>query len=172
MQPRRITRRGPLNPGTPTPQPRMRAVMPQPIPQPSLTHTPGPNDKLDTPSDTDLKWRKRVESSLMKMTAEVAALREQLEARRLFQHRVHYRFFRAIWRFIWASVKHISIDLLVLALVLGWMRRKGDRRMEGAVRVLLGDAVAQVQGLREGALGGLPKVPALPKLPGLGKKGS
>lgn len=171
-QPRRISRRGPVNPGTPTPQPRMRTIIPQPIPLPSLTPTPAPNDKSDTLSVADLKWRKRVESSLMKMTAEVAALREQLEARRLFQHRVHYRCFRAIWRFVWASVKHISIDLLVLALVLGWMRRKGDRRMEGAVRVLLGDAVAQVQGLRGGALGGLPKVPALPKLPGLGKKTS
>ena len=105
----------------------------------------------------------------MKMTAEVAALREQLEARRLFQHRVHYRFFRAIWRFLWATLKHIAVDLLVLALVLGWMRRKGDRRMEGAVRVLLGDAVAQLQG---GRLAGVkvPQLPALPKLPVLGKK--
>ncbi|KZM26720.1 uncharacterized protein EKO05_0008807 [Ascochyta rabiei] len=157
---------------TPTPQPRLRSIIPQPIPLPTFTTPTAAPSKADTPSAADLKWRKRVESSLMKMTAEVAALREQLEARRLFQHRVHYRFFRAIWRFVWASVKHIAVDLLVLALVLGWMRRRGDRRMEGAVRVLLGDAVAQVQGLRGGALGNLPKVPALPipKLPGLGKK--
>lgn len=107
----------------------------------------------------------------MKLTAEVAALREQLEARRLFQHRVHYRFFRAIWRFVWASVKHIAVDLLVLLVVLGWMRRRGDRRMEGAVRVLLGDAVAQLQSGR--LLGGVkvPKVPVLGKLPGLGGGG-
>jgi hypothetical protein len=157
----------PQNPVTPTPQPRLRAIVPQPIP---LYNTPKPEPtQADTPSAADLKWRKRVESSLMKMTAEVAALREQLEARRLFQHRVHYRFFRAIWRFLWASLKHIAVDLLVLALVLGWMRRKGDTRMEGAVRVLLGDAVAQLQG---GRLAGVkvPQLPALPKLPVLGKK--
>ncbi|KAF9701648.1 hypothetical protein EKO04_000365 [Ascochyta lentis] len=171
-QSRTLSRREPQHLATPTPQPRMRSIIPQPIPLPTFTTPTAAPSKADTPSAADLKWRKRVESSLMKMTAEVAALREQLEARRLFQHRVHYRFFRAIWRFVWASVKHIAVDLLVLALVLGWMRRRGDRRMEGAVRVLLGDAVAQVQGLRGGALGNLPKVPALPipKLPGLGKK--
>jgi len=62
--------------------------------------------------------------------------------------------------------------VLVLVLVLGVMRRRGDRRMEGAVRVLLGDAVAQLQG---GKFAGmkvpqLPGIPALPRLPGLGKK--
>jgi hypothetical protein len=108
----------------------------------------------------------------MKLTAEVAALREQLEARRLFTHKPHYRFFRAIWRFVWAGVKHIAVDVLVLVLVLGVMRRRGDRRMEGAVRVLLGDAVAQLQG---GKIAGMkvpkvPQLPGLPKLPGLGKK--
>ena len=46
--------------------------------------------------------------------------------------------------------------------------------MEGAVRVLLGDAVAQLQG---GRLAGvkvpqLPAIPQLPKLPGIGKKNS
>ncbi|KAJ4378699.1 hypothetical protein N0V86_005570 [Didymella sp. IMI 355093] len=141
-----------------------------PIPLPSLA-APDQNTK-DTPSAADLKWRRRVESSLMKMTAEVAALREQLEARRLFTHKPHYRFFRAIWRFVWASVKHVAVDLLVLVLVLGVLRRRGDRRMEGAVRVLLGDAVAQLQG---GRLGGvkvpqLPALPGLPKLAGLGRK--
>ena len=173
-QSRTVSRRNiePQPPGTPTPQPRLRAIVPQPIP---LYNTPKPEPtKADTPSAADLKWRKRIESSLMKITAEVAALREQLEARRLFQHRVHYRLFRAIWRFVWASVKHIAVDLLVLALVLGWMRRRGDRRMEGAVRVLLGDAVAQLQG---GRLAGvkvpqLPAIPQLPKLPGIGKKNS
>lgn len=167
---RTVSRRDPQLPGTPTPQSRMRSIIPQPIPLPSFTTPAAAPTKPDTPSASDLKWRKRVEASLMKMTAEVAALREQLEARRLFKHPVHYRFLRGLWRFVWASVKHVAVDLLVLALVLAWMRRRGDRRMEGAVRVLLGDAVAQVQGLRGGGL----KVPALPlgKVPGLGKKAS
>ncbi|KAF3050840.1 hypothetical protein E8E11_008228 [Didymella keratinophila] len=162
------TEDGNRNPGTPTPQPRMRQIIPQPIPLPSFI-TPSKDNENATPSAEALKHRRRVEASLMKLTAEVAALREQLEARRLFTHKPHYRFFRAIWRFVWAGVKHIAVDVLVLVLVLGVMRRRGDRRMEGAVRVLLGDAVAQLQG---GKIAGMkvPQLPALPKLPGLGKK--
>lgn len=173
QQPRSIRRIDPPNPETPTPRPRMRQIIPQPIPLPPLYGKPSSPTAADPPSAAELKWRKRVEASMMKMTAEVAALREQLEARRLFQHRVHVRFFRGLWRFIWAGVKHIAVDLLVLALVLAWMRRKGDRRMEGAVRVLLGDAVAQLKGGRLGAVK-VPALPALSILPGLGggKKGS
>ncbi|KAH6642385.1 acyl CoA binding protein-domain-containing protein [Boeremia exigua] len=164
----------PPGPGTPTPRPRMRHIIPQPIPLPPSYNNAKPDP--DPPSAADLKWRKRIETSLMKMTAEVAALREQLEARRLFQHRVHYRFFRALWRFVWAGAKHVAVDLLVLALLLAWMRSKGDRRMEGAVRVLLGDAVAQIKGGRLTGVAmpkvpALPALPALPKLPGLGRKG-
>lgn len=134
--------------------------------------TPSKDNENAASSAEALKHRRRIEASLMKLTAEVAALREQLEARRLFTHKPHYRFFRAIWRFVWAGVKHIAVDVLVLVLVLGVMRRRGDRRMEGAVRVLLGDAVAQLQG---GKIAGMkvpkvPQLPGLPKLPGLGKK--
>jgi hypothetical protein len=159
------------NPGTPTPQPRMRQIIPQSIPLPSFM-TPSKDNENAASSAEALKHRRRIEASLMKLTAEVAALREQLEARRLFTHKPHYRFFRAIWRFVWAGVKHIAVDVLVLVLVLGVMRRRGDRRMEGAVRVLLGDAVAQLQG---GKIAGMkvpkvPQLPGLPKLPGLGKK--
>ncbi|KAF2652839.1 hypothetical protein K491DRAFT_695266 [Lophiostoma macrostomum CBS 122681] len=93
----------------------------------------------------DLKWRKRVEQALVKMTAEVAALREQLESRRLFSHSRKYRFFRWVFRLVWGSLKHLALDIFILGLVLLWMRRKKDHRLEGAVRVLLGDAVAQVQ---------------------------
>jgi hypothetical protein len=54
--------------------------------------------------------------------------------------------------------------LFILGIVLLYMRRKKDTRLEGAVRVLLGDAVAQVQKVGGRQLG---KV----KLPGLGRKG-
>lgn len=167
-------------PTTPTPRPRMRTIIPQPIPLPPLYNTPpspppppGAQPSSSKPSPADLKHRARIEASLMKLTAEVAALREQLEARRLFQHRPHYRFFRAVWRFVWAGVKHIAVDVLVLVVVLAWMRRRGERRWEGAVRVLLGDAVAQLKlkgGLR-GKLEGLKGLPGLPGLPGLGGGG-
>ena len=41
------------------------------------------------------------------------------------------------------GVKVVAVDALVLVVVLVWMRRKRDGRLEGALRVLLGDAVAQ-----------------------------
>jgi hypothetical protein len=114
----------------------------------------------------DPKWRKRIESSLIKMTAEVAALREQLESRRLFSHTLRFRIFRTLSRFIWGVVKHLTMDVLLLGLVLLWLRRKQDRRFEGAIRVLLGDAVAQVQKVGEKQLVSLGKI----QLPGLGSK--
>lgn len=96
-------------------------------------------------SAADKKWRSRVEQALVKMTAEVAALREQLESRRLFSHSRKFLLLRFIWRLVWGSLKHIAIDMAILGIVLVWMRRKKDTRLEGAIRVLLGDAVAQVQ---------------------------
>jgi hypothetical protein len=111
-------------------------------PSKALQTVPKPRPKEDP---GDMKWRKRVEQALVKMTAEVAALREQLESRRLFTHSRKYRVFRWVFRLVWGSLKHLAIDIFILGLILLWMRRKKDHRLEGAVRVLLGDAVAQVQ---------------------------
>ncbi|KAH7355918.1 acyl CoA binding protein-domain-containing protein [Pyrenochaeta sp. MPI-SDFR-AT-0127] len=163
-----LIRQEPVPMDTPTPASRMRSIIPQPMPMPNFTGAPTPA-KAAAPaapqpeSAADQKWRKRVEQALVKMTAEVAALREQLEARRLFSHSPHYRLFRGIWRWVWAGLKHLAVNIFILGLVLLWMRRKKDRRLEGAIRVLLGDAVAQVQKVGGAQLG---KV----KLPGLGGK--
>ncbi|ORY15380.1 acyl CoA binding protein-domain-containing protein [Clohesyomyces aquaticus] len=117
------------------------------------TPTPPP-PPAENPSDQ--KWRKRVEQALVKMTAEVAALREQLEEQRLFTPSRRYRFLRFIWRFFWGGLKVIAIDIVVLGLILLWLRRRKDRRLEGAMRVLLGDAVAQVQKVGGAQIGKLP----------------
>lgn len=93
----------------------------------------------------DRKWRKRVEATLVKMTTEVAALREQLESRRLFARSQRRSFGAWIGWFIWFVVKLIAADIVILGIILLWMRRKKDRRLEGAIRVLLGDAVVQMQ---------------------------
>ncbi|KAF1961540.1 hypothetical protein CC80DRAFT_464503 [Byssothecium circinans] len=135
---------------------------------PSLfTPTPAPKGP-PYESAADQKWRKRMEQALVKMTAEVAALREQLESRSLFTHTKKFIFFRFIWRAIWGTLKHVAIDIFILVVVLLWMRRKKDRRLEGAIRVLLGDAVAQVQKVGGVQLG---KV-KLPALVGSAKKGA
>jgi hypothetical protein len=150
----KLVRRNPTPMDTPTPAPRVRSILPQSIPIPTFTSTPAPASGPQPETAADKKWRGRVEQALQKMTAEVAALREQLEARRLFSHSPHYRLFRGIWRWIWAAFKHVAADAFILGIVLLYLRRKKDRRLEGAIRVLLGDAVAQVQRVKLPGLGG------------------
>ncbi|KAK4990308.1 hypothetical protein LTR50_002633 [Elasticomyces elasticus] len=118
---------------------------------PSAAHPPR------RPPPTDPKWRRQISASLIKLTAEVAALREQLESRRYFSQRRRHSLLGWLLRASWFAVKLALADLFALWLVILWMRRKKDRRLEGAVRVLLGDAVAQVQ--RVGREIQLPKLP-------------
>lgn len=135
-------------PYTPSKPPQQRSFMSRLAP----AITPAPAQPPHE-SAADKKWRARVEQALVKMTAEVAALREQLESRRLFSHSRKFIFLRFIWRIVWGSMKHIAIDMVILGIVLLWMRRKKDTRLEGAIRVLLGDAVAQVQKVGGAQLG-------------------
>lgn len=120
------------------------------------------------PSPTERKWRRRVEQALVKMTAEVAALREQLEARRLLSHRRRHSPVGWLLWLAWTAVKHVVVDVVLLGVILLWMRRKKDRRLEGAVRVLLGDAVAQMQKVGGQQIERMGKM-QLPKLPGRSK---
>jgi hypothetical protein len=97
----------PPNEGSPTSKAEPAAAEPPETPSKKPSTLGSPNK--------DPRWRRRVEAALVRMTAEVAALREQV----------------------------------ILGIFLLWMRRKKDTRIEGAARVLLGDAVAQVQRVGE-----------------------
>ncbi|KAL1636899.1 hypothetical protein SLS56_000994 [Neofusicoccum ribis] len=133
-------------------------------------HDPATRDRLRgratsrVRSASDKQWRRRVEQALVKMTAEVAALREQLESRRLFQHTRRRRFLAWVGWFVWFIVKLIAADMVILGIILLWMRRKKDRRLEGAIRVLLGDAVVQMQRVGSQQVANIGKI-QLPKLP-------
>ncbi|KAI9703091.1 MAG: hypothetical protein M1820_005963 [Bogoriella megaspora] len=138
-----------------------------------------PSDPSRKPSHQDptanAKWRRRVESALVKMTAEIAALREQLESKSIYKTKKKHSFFSWCSWVFWGAVKHVTIDMVVLGIVLLWMRRKRDRRWEGAVRVLLGDTVAQVQkGVGEVKMQGLKSVSGMkmPRLKGRKSSGS
>jgi hypothetical protein len=48
------------------------------------------------PLSADEKWKKSISASIIKLTAELAAVREQLEARRLFTHTIQFRILRFI----------------------------------------------------------------------------
>ena len=89
-------------------------------------------------SDMDVrnrKWRKRMEQALVKLSVEVAALREQIERRSIGDGR------RANGAWAWARwlaavfLRHLLVDGAVLALVVLWARRKGDRRLEQGLRL-------------------------------------
>lgn len=93
-------------------------------------------------------WRKRVEASLMKLTTEIAALREQLESKRYIKNRQQNSVFGWILRLSWWAVQLIVADAVLLWIVIWYLRQRRDRRLEGAIRVLLGDAVAEVRRVR------------------------
>lgn len=113
--------------------------------------------RIPPSNSSDIRWRKRIELSLIKLTTEVAALREQLESRRFFSRQQKHSVLGWIFRLSWWTVQLVVTNAAILWIVILYMRRKKDPRLEGAVRVLLGDAVAQVQKV---------KMPSLPKLPG------
>lgn len=98
-----------------------------------------------TSSASDNRWRKRIESSLIKLTTEVAALREQLETRRFLNYQRKHSWWGWVLRLSWWALQLFVADGIILWIVILYMRRKQDRRLETAIRVLLGDAVAQAQ---------------------------
>ncbi|GAB7353395.1 hypothetical protein MBLNU459_g3869t1 [Dothideomycetes sp. NU459] len=104
-----------------------------------------PDNRPRRPSTREMNWRRRVEGAIVKMTAEVAALREQLESRSYIAQRRRHSLWGWILRLSWFLVKAVVADVFILWIVILWLRRKKDRRLEGAIRVLLGDAVAQMQ---------------------------
>ncbi|KAG6017028.1 Autophagy protein 37 [Claviceps pusilla] len=81
--------------------------------------------------------QKKVERAVTKLSAEVAALREQITTGREWRSRRDRSFpawFRCI---VWAALKHLMVDCVLLAVVLLWMRRRKDRRLEDLVRSAL-----------------------------------
>ncbi|KAH8820571.1 acyl CoA binding protein-like protein [Xylogone sp. PMI_703] len=83
------------------------------------------------------KWRSKVELALEKMTVEVAALREQIATGREYQERRRRTLGSWFTWFLWVSIKHILLDGIVLALILLWLRKRKDRRLEDLVRQAL-----------------------------------
>lgn len=85
------------------------------------------------------KWRKRIESTLMKMMTEIAALREQLEAKGVgaqhFNKNPSRR--RKLWAWtmalVAAAARHIFIDAMAIILLL-WINR-GDERIKSVMRM-------------------------------------
>lgn len=83
------------------------------------------------------RWSRKVERALVRLSTEITALREQITAGREWRAKKEKSIpFRAGWVF-WLVAKHFAIDVFVLAVVLIWMRRRKDRRLEDQVRAIL-----------------------------------
>ena len=83
------------------------------------------------------KWRRRIEQALVKMTTEVAALREQLEVKSIRDGRRRNGIWAWVCWLLWVTFRHLVVDLAILGGLIVWARRKGDRRVERGLELLL-----------------------------------
>ncbi|KAL2017801.1 hypothetical protein VTK56DRAFT_1664 [Thermocarpiscus australiensis] len=83
------------------------------------------------------KRSKRMERAIVRLSAEVAALREQIASGREWRSRRERSAIAWIGWAFWVVTKHVTIDLLILFLLLLWMRKRKDRRLEDHVRAIL-----------------------------------
>jgi len=93
------------------------------------------------------KWRKRIEHALVKMTTEVAALREQMEAKSVSEGRRRNGMWAWMVWLVWIAVRHTLVNLAVMGVLVVWARRKRDNRMEvglGLLAQYLGDQVRRI----------------------------
>ncbi|KAJ5391595.1 hypothetical protein N7509_007085 [Penicillium cosmopolitanum] len=90
-------------------------------------------DSHDPSNPRNSRWRRRVEQALTKMTAEIAAVREQMETRTLSNRRRSGLWAWLKW-ILWTVTRQIIWDLALLAALLIWMRMRGDRRVEDRLR--------------------------------------
>lgn len=83
------------------------------------------------------KWSRKMERAIFRLSAEIAALREQITSGREWRTRRERSTGAWIGWGLWILMKHIAVDALLLTLILLWMRRKKDRRLEDNVRAAL-----------------------------------
>jgi hypothetical protein len=84
----------------------------------------------------NLRWQRRVEAALTKMTAEIAALREQLSDSRVFGTAPKRR--TRLWAWlkwlVWATLRQVAVNVILIGAFVLWGRWKGDRRAEEWVK--------------------------------------
>lgn len=83
------------------------------------------------------RWQKKVERAITNLSAEVAALREQITTGREWRSKKDKSFPSWLGWLVWRILKHLLADMVILSLVLLWMRRRKDRRLEDLVRSMV-----------------------------------
>lgn len=96
------------------------------------------DDLLDESMDKKTaRWQRKVERALTKMSAEVAALREQITTGREWRSKKERSLPAWFGWMMWVILKHLVVDCVILVFVLIWMRRRKDRRLEDLFRSAL-----------------------------------
>ncbi|KAK3683992.1 acyl CoA binding protein-domain-containing protein [Podospora appendiculata] len=94
----------------------------------------GGDDDTDEYAKRNDKRSKRMERAIVRLSAEIAALREQIATGREWRSRKERGFSAWVGWSFWFLTKHFALDIAVLLLLLLWMRRRKDRRLEDYVR--------------------------------------
>ncbi|KAI1312703.1 acyl CoA binding protein-domain-containing protein [Xylaria venustula] len=99
-------------------------------------------DKQDDDGDGDYvkkgdRWSRKVEQALMRLSAEIAALREQITTGREWRAKKERSIPTRIGWVLGLVAKHLAIDVFILVIILIWMRRRKDPRLEEQVRAIL-----------------------------------
>ncbi|KAI1352806.1 acyl CoA binding protein-domain-containing protein [Xylaria sp. FL0043] len=99
-------------------------------------------DKQDDDGEGDYvkkgdRWSRKVEQALMRLSAEIAALREQITTGREWRAKKERTIPARIGWVLSLVAKHFAIDIFILAIILIWMRKRKDPRLEDQVRAIL-----------------------------------
>lgn len=95
------------------------------------------DDDSAADAERSSRWQKKVERAVTNLSAEVAALREQISTGREWRWKKERSFPARFGWMAWLMMKHVVVDAALLALILLWMRRRKDRRLEDLVRTAL-----------------------------------
>ncbi|KJZ80366.1 hypothetical protein HIM_00216 [Hirsutella minnesotensis 3608] len=102
------------------------------------SHAPiGHEHDAGTSMEDNSRWQTKVERAITKLSAEVAALREQITTGREWRSKKERSFPAWFGRIAWLIMKHLVFDSVILLLILLWMRKRRDRRLEDLVRAAL-----------------------------------
>ncbi|PHH81619.1 hypothetical protein CDD82_312 [Ophiocordyceps australis] len=80
------------------------------------------------------RWQRKMEHAVTKLSAEVAALREQITTGREWKSKKARSLPSQLRWLVWIVMKHLAIDCVLLGFILLWMRKRKDRRLEDLVR--------------------------------------
>ena len=98
--------------------------------------------------ERSLKRMDPVEQALVRMTVEITALREQIDATGSAERQQH-RGLRAWMRFLaWAAIRHLCVDAAILALLILLARRQRSPIIEQGLHMAYRWATAQTRGLQ------------------------